>query len=385
MKVEMFTRKIRELGITAVTGIPDSTLQQFCNYICNSGKDIFERHIVTENEGASIGIAIGEYLATGSPACVYMQNSGLGNVVNPITSLANQDVYGIPMLLIVGWRGEPETKDEPQHKYMGKITLELLEILNIPYTVVDSQTTEKELDAFMQNVRDAFSENKQYAFVVKRGTFEKENVIRYSNQFVLEREKAIEIIVRWLRPEDIVVSTTGKISREIYERSNAFLGNHKQTFLTVGGMGHANMIAYQLANRKQDQRVICLDGDGALLMHMGSLAVIGQNPADNMIHVCLNNEAHESVGGMATGAAGISYAQIAEKCGYRKVYRVTEEKELQQVLDKIRMDNEVTFLEIDVAIGSREDLGRPGETAEENKKVFMQYINAISENGMSGI
>lgn len=374
MKVAKFTQKIKELGINTITGIPDSTLQQFCDYICNDGKNIFDRHIVTENEGASVGVAIGEYLATGSPACVYMQNSGLGNVVNPITSLANSDVYGIPMLLIVGWRGEPGTKDEPQHKYMGKITLELLTLLDIPYAVIDSQTTEDELNSFLQNARNAFADNKQYALVIKRDAFEKENKTKYSNDYLMKREQAIDVIVRWLNEDDIVVSTTGKISREIYEKSNAIRGDHKQTFLTVGGMGHANMIAYQIANRKQNQRVICLDGDGALLMHMGSLAVLGQKPANNMVHICLNNEAHESVGGMATGAAGVSYAGIAEKCGYGRVYCVTKEDELQETLAKIRLDHEMVFLEIDVAIGSRDDLGRPKETAEENKLTFMKYI-----------
>lgn len=375
MKVEIFTHKVQKLGINTVTGIPDSTLQQFCDYI--SKNDIFENHIVTENEGASVGVAIGEYLATGSPACVYMQNSGLGNVVNPITSLANPDVYGIPMLLIVGWRGEPGTKDEPQHKYMGKITLELLRVLDIPYAVVDSQTTEDELDIFLKNARNVFAVNKQYALVVKQDAFEKENNIAYSNNYCMKREEAIEIIVRWLKEDDIVVSTTGKISREMYENCNTIWGNHAQTFLTVGGMGHANMIAYQLAKRKMDQRVICLDGDGALLMHMGSLAVLGSKPANNMIHICLNNEAHESVGGMPTGATGISYAGIAESCGYRKVYHVEEEKALQETLAKIRTDHEMAFLEINVAIGSRSDLGRPKETAEENKISFMEYLGGL--------
>ena len=377
MKVAIFTQKVRELGISSITGIPDSTLQQFCDYICNDGKNIFDRHIVTENEGASVGIAIGEYLATGFPACVYMQNSGLGNVVNPVTSLANSDVYGIPMLLIVGWRGEPGTQDEPQHKYMVKITLELLTLLNISYAVVDSQTTEAELNSFLQNARNAFADNKQYALVIKRGAFEKENKTTYSNSYLMKREQAVDLIVRWLKEDDIVVSTTGKISREMYEKSIAIRGNHTQTFLTVGGMGHANMIAYQIANRKPNQRVICLDGDGAILMHMGSLAVLGQKPANNMVHICLNNEAHESVGGMATGAAGVSYAGIAEKCGYRKVYHVTAEDELQEALAKVRADREMAFLEINVAIGSRDDLGRPKETAEENKTAFMKYIEMI--------
>ena len=377
MRAKMFAQKIGELGIKTVTGIPDSTLQQFCDYISNDGKNIFENHIVAENEGASVGIAIGEYLATGSPACVYMQNSGLGNVINPLTSLTHPDVYGIPMLLIVGWRGEPGTRDEPQHKYMGRITLELLRLLDISCAVVDSETTEEELGVFLRNAKEAFDENKQYALVVKKGAFKQEEIAIYRNPYTMQRERAIETIVEWLQEEDIIVSTTGKISRELYESSNAILGSHKQAFLTVGGMGHANMIAYQLAHRKPKQRVVCLDGDGALLMHMGSLAVMGQNPADNIIHICLNNEAHESVGGMPTGAAGMSYASIAQKCGYLRVYHVAEEEKLRTALTELRTERKMSFLEIDVAIGSRDDLGRPRETAEENKKAFMKYMETV--------
>jgi len=377
MKVEIFAQKIQELGIRTITGIPDSTLKQFCDYIGNEGKDIFENHIVVENEGAAVGIAIGEYLSTGNFACVYMQNSGLGNAVNPITSLANTNIYGIPMLLIVGWRGEPGTEDEPQHKFMGKITIALLEILDIPYAIVDAETTDAEIEAFLVSAAENFANNKQYAIVIRKGTFEKRKAAIYKNAHLMEREKAVWTIVKWLQPEDIVVSTTGKISREMYEQSDLILGNHAQTFLTVGGMGYANMIAYQLAKRKANRRIICLDGDGAVLMHMGSLAVLGRNPANNMVHICLNNGAHESVGGMPTGAAGISYGKIAKSCGYAKVYHVAEEKELQKALMEIRISDEMVFLEIDVAIGSRNNLGRPKETAKENKFTFMKYNEVI--------
>ena len=371
MKIDKFVHKIKEIGIKLITGIPDSTLQQLCNYLDNKG-NIFEWHIVAENEGASIGIAIGEYLSTSCPACVYMQNSGLGNIVNPITSLANPDVYGIPMLLLIGWRGEPNVKDEPQHKYMGK----LLRLLNISFSIIDSQTTENEINIFLQKAKTAFAQNKQYALVIKRDTFEDNDIIAYENSYSMKRERAIEIIAHWINHDDIVISTTGKISREMYEYSNAIHGNHNQTFLTVGGMGHANMIAYQIANRKPNQRILCLDGDGALLMHMGSMAVLGQNPADNMIHICLNNEAHESVGGMPTGASGISYAKIAQECGYHKVYEIINDENLIAVLKKIRRKHEMVFLEIKVSNTSRENLGRPTETAVENKKLFMEYIKA---------
>lgn len=379
MKVEAFVQKIRKLGIHTMTGVPDSTLRLLCDYVHNEGREIFESHIVTENEGAAVGVAIGEYLATGNPACVYMQNSGLGNAVNPVTSLANEDVYGIPMLLLIGWRGEPETADEPQHKFMGKVTIPMLTVLEIPYAVVGAETTEEEMDRFLQDAQRAFSHNRQYAFVIKKGAFDKREENIYRNSYPLNRESAIGMIVNWLQPDNLVVSTTGKISRELYEQSDKIWGTHRQIFMTVGGMGYASMIAYQIAKRKGNRKVICLDGDGAVLMHLGSLAVIGRHPADNLAHICLNNEAHESVGGMPTGAEGTSYAGIAKSCGYGRVYRAASQEELEKALAEIRLCKEMVFLEISVAIGSRDNLGRPEETAWENKAAFMEYVRKSGE------
>lgn len=373
MKAKVFVQQISKAGIRVITGVPDSTLKQFCTYINNGGNDLFESHIVTADEGAAVGIAIGEYLSTGNPACVYMQNSGLGNVVNPATSLAHREVYGIPMLFVIGWRGEPGTEDEPQHRFMGQVTLGLLELLEISYAVINGQTTAMELENILKQAGECFQQGKQYALVVKKGTFEKEEENVYENGWTLKRECAIETVTDWLQPNDIVVSTTGKISRELYEKLDEIKGSHRQAFLTVGGMGHANMIAYQMAKRKPDQKVVCLDGDGALLMHMGSLAVIGEHQAVNLVHICLNNGAHESVGGMPTGAAGASYFEIAERCGY-EVYRASVQEELRNVLLEIRESQKMVFLEIYVANGSRNDLARPKETAKENRDIFMEYI-----------
>lgn len=377
MQAEFFVKKIHELGIETITGIPDSTLKTFCDYIGNEGSGLFEYHIVPENEGASVGIAIGEYLATGRPACIYMQNSGLGNAVNPFTSLAHSEVYGIPMLFVIGWRGEPGEKDEPQHKFMGRITTELLHILEIEYTIIDNETTQDILGQALDRAQKAFSNNRQYALIVKPGTFDKRCVTVRANKFSLARERAIEMIVQQLKLEDSVVSTTGKISRELYEQCERIFGNHNQIFLTVGGMGHVSMVAYQLANRNKESKVFCLDGDGSILMHMGSLAVLGKYPVDNLVHVCLNNEAHESVGGMPTGAAGISYGGFAEIAGYKKVYCVKDEVELEEALDKIRKKDEMTFLDISVSLESRANLGRPAESTKENKEMFMKHEGVV--------
>lgn len=374
MKAEELAKQIYSTGIRTITGIPDSTLQDFCAYLDEDGKTLFASHIVPANEGAAIGIAIGEYLATGNPTCVYMQNSGLGNAVNPITSLANNKVYCIPMLLLVGWRGEPGKHDEPQHKYMGEITEGLLKILDIPYSIIDSATSEQVLSDISKEIREIFSKNRQYAILVKRGTFEPTYNVKYRNDNVLIREEVIKKIVNWLHPEDIVISTTGKISRELYENLDKIKGSHDQAFLCVGGMGHANMIAYQIARRNPDKRVICLDGDGALLMHLGSLAVIGSHSLDNLIHICLDNEAHESVGGMYTGARGVAYDAIAKACGYHNVYCISSDDQLEDTLTEINHNKGTCFVMIKVAISSRADLIRPRESAEENKNIFMNYL-----------
>lgn len=373
MKVEELVYHLCELGVETITGIPDSTLNQFCDYIENEGKKFFKAHIVTENEGSAVGIAIGEYLATGKAACVYMQNSGLGNIVNPVTSLAHQEVYGIPMLFLIGWRGEPGIKDEPQHKFMGRITKGMLELLEIGYAVIDCETTQKELADIFEAARNSFSCNKQFAIIIKKGTFDKRESGKYVNKHSLVREEAIREIVKWLRPDDLIVSTTGKISRELYEQMDLIRGNHRQVFLTVGGMGHAKMIAYGIAKRRT-QRVVCLDGDGAVLMHMGGLAMIGRHPLNNLIHICLDNEAHESVGGMATGAAGTDYARIAQDSGYPCVYRADTRAEVNSILKEVRDNEKLSFIQIKVMIGSRKDLTRPKESPEENKSAFMSVM-----------
>lgn len=372
MLVTDFIGQIKKIGIKTLAGVPDSALKPFCDYINGMGKKEFT-HYVPANEGAAVGIAIGEYLATGVPACVYMQNSGLGNVVNPITSLANEEVYGIPMLLLVGYRGEPGTKDEPQHKYMGKITESLLDVLDIEHIVLGKELTEQEItDGFLRAAR-RLEEGKQFAFVLKRDFLEIEEKGVYENNNSLVREDVIAQIIESLDDTDVVVSTTGKISREVYEQSDKIKGNHAQDFLTVGGMGHASMIALGIAQNAKEKRVYCLDGDGAELMHMGSLAFIAKQNPTNLIHICLNNEAHESVGGMPTGCTGLSYAKVAEAVGYELVYCIDTMEELKQILNDIKTKKALTFIEVRVSMKSRADLGRPKETAAANKENFMKY------------
>ena len=373
MEVKIFCKALKNIGIESLIGVPDSTLKEFCDYIQTNGKNEFS-HEVVPNEGSAVSMAVGVYLGDGKPACVYMQNSGLGNTVNPITSILNKQVYNIPVLCLIGWRGEPNIKDEPQHKFMGAITNPLLELLEIEYSVISKETTEKELESILEKANTVMKRKEQYAIVIKKDTFSKREPHVYKNEYTLAREEAIGCILEHIKDSDLIVSTTGKISREAYEQSDKIKGHHNNIFLTVGGMGHASMIAYGIAKSKKDKKTYCLDGDGAVLMHMGSLAFIGKNPVPNMVHICLNNEAHESVGGMPTGATEINYSEVAKECGYPNIFTAETKEELISVMKRLEIINELSFIEIKVSIGSRDDLGRPKETSEENKDNFMKNM-----------
>lgn len=372
MKVETIIKQIKGLGIQSIVGVPDSTLKEFCDYM-NYENPRNLKHYVPANEGAAVGLAAGIYLGTGKPACIYMQNSGIGNAANPIISLLNKEVYDIPALFMVGWRGEPGVHDEPQHKFQGMITKELFELLNIKNEVISSNTTDEQLKTTFEVARNELNNNKQFAIIVKKGTFEKRGNKAHKNSYEIPREDAIKEILKQIEVTDMIVSTTGKIAREVYEESDIILGGHKQNFLTVGSMGHSSMIALGLAKEHGNRRIYCIDGDGAVLMHMGSLAFIAKQNPKNLIHIVLNNDAHESVGGMPTCAVNVNIGNIARACGYPKVYHVYSLNELTTVLKKAKATNELCLIEVKVSLKSRNDLGRPKESARENKENFMKY------------
>lgn len=373
MKAEILIRYIKTLGIETIAGVPDSTLRYFCDYVNGGSSGL--RHFTTADEGAALSLGIGEYLATKKPICVYMQNSGIGNIVNPLTSLVHDKVYRIPVFFVIGWRGEPEKKDEPQHKFMGEITLQILNLLNVDYAVVDGKTTKLELDDIFLRAGQNMSKEHPFALVVKSGTFEKNSCSIYHNSNELIREDVVRYLLEHISQKSLVISTTGKISRELYENMDLMYGNHRNLFMCVGGMGYANMIASGIAECVTEKKVYCIDGDGALLMHMGNMAFIGKGKKENYIHICLNNEAHESVGGMPTVNSKVDFSEIAKSCGYQYVVRVANMKELQRELECISSKIGPIFLEIMVQIGSRENLIRPQESALENKKIFMDNID----------
>lgn len=373
MKAFELLRQIEKMGIEVIAGVPDSALKQFCD-----GLQLYEghfRHYVTANEGAAVGLAVGTYLASGKPACIYMQNSGIGNAVNPLASLANGDVYGIPMLLIAGWRGEPGVKDEPQHVFQGKITCKLFETMEIPYAVVDAGTTEEEMSAILQEAKMHLDANRQFAMIVKKGTFEADKKFTWKNGNVLVREQVLGRLLEMAPKDACIVSTTGKISRELYEQSNRLFGNHDAIFMTVGGMGHASMIAFGIAQDKPEKKVICIDGDGAVLMHMGALAFIASHAPENYVHIVLNNQAHESVGAMPTDCGQTDFAALARAAGYAHAEKITDEAGLAAMQEGISDRKGPVFYEIMVSLDSRADLSRPKETAKENRDGFMGALS----------
>lgn len=363
------------LNVGFYAGVPDSLLSPFTGEIMNR-YGISEQHIVAANEGNAAGLAAGYHLATGKVPCVYMQNSGQGNMLNPYASLLAPEVYKMPCVFVVGWRGEPGTKDEPQHVFQGEITETLMKILHIPFVVITKEQTKEELEEKTREFVSLLEEGTCVAFIVEKGALTTENKVKYSNSYTMTREDALREIVNGIG-EDIVVSTTGKASRELFELRAQRGQSHKYDFLTVGSMGHSSSIALRIALEKKNQKVWCIDGDGAALMHMGAMAVIGANAPRNLVHILINNESHETVGGMPTVAGNVDFAKVAEGCGYKKIMQVSAPEEVAQAVSEARMAKELTFLEIKAALGARSDLGRPTTTAEENKKNFMAYVKEI--------
>lgn len=355
------------------TGVPDSQLKALCNYLMDEYGCDPAHHIIAANEGNAAALAAGYHLATGKVPVVYLQNSGLGNIVNPVASLLNEKVYGIPCLFIVGWRGEPGVHDEPQHIFQGEITLSLLENLNIPAFVIDKTTTPEQVEGRLAEYRALFAQGKQAAFVIRKGALEYSGKTVYRNAHPMGREEAIGHILS-AAEDDPVVSTTGKASREVYELREAWDQGHGRDFLTVGSMGHSSSIALGIALQKPDRRVWCLDGDGAALMHLGAMAVIGAKGPANLIHVVLNNEAHESVGGMPTVAGRVDLCAVARACGYPCALSVDSPEGLNRALTQAKTGSCLTFLEVRCALGARDDLGRPTTTPEENKAAFMAAL-----------
>ncbi len=358
-------------GVDFFAGVPDSLLKNLCAYIMDNVSR--EMNIITANEGNAVGLAAGYHLATGKVGCVYMQNSGEGNIVNPLLSLVDEEVYHIPMLLVIGWRGEPGVHDEPQHKKQGKVTLSLLETMSIPYAVLDADWDQQVAQALTQ-IRET---NGVYALIVRKGTFEDYLLQQQTvSSLPQSREEAIKIVVDKLREDDIVVSTTGMISRELFEYREAKGQGHAHDFLTVGSMGHASQIALGIALQKPERRVFVFDGDGALLMHMGGMAIIGDYCPKNLVHIVFNNGSHDSVGGQPTVGQKIDIEAIARAVGYADVISVDSQESLMLAMNHVNnaVIEGTSIINVNVSKGNRENLGRPTTTPIQNKEAFMQNL-----------
>ncbi len=370
MKAENFAEII---GGDFFTGVPDSQLKALCDYVYDRYGTDPKHHIIAANEGNCTAIAAGYHLATGKIAVVYMQNSGEGNIINPTASLLNEKVYSIPVVFVIGWRGEPGVHDEPQHIYQGEVTLKLLEDMGIKSFVVSTDTDEEQLRAVAESFSKELAEGKSVAYVIRKNALTYEKNVKYKNNFVMGREEAIKHIAAAAQ-EDPIICTTGKASRELFEIRAAEGKSHKYDFLTVGSMGHSSSIALGIALNKPDSLIWCIDGDGAMLMHMGAAAVIGSVCPKNLVHIVINNSAHETVGGMPTAAGSADLIRIAEGCGYPKTFSVESLDALDKALDSAKHSGCLTFIEVRCAIGSRADLGRPTTSALENKQRFMEYL-----------
>lgn len=371
IRPEFFIEKLRENGINCFAGVPDSLLKNMCAYItdhCDA-----QHNIIAANEGAAVGIAAGHYLATGKPACVYMQNSGEGNIINPLASLTDEEVYNIPVLLLIGWRGRPGVHDEPQHVKQGKVTTGLLNVMGVNYEVLSKEEdkAEKQIDKAIK----ALQNKEVFALVIEKDTFEDYKLQNVEvNNLTMSREEAIQTVAAALGEKDCIVSTTGMISRELFEYRTGKGEGHERDFLTVGSMGHASQIALGIAMAQPERRVWCFDGDGAAIMHMGSMAIVASRELKNYAHVIFNNGAHDSVGGQPTVGLKIDFPAVAKAVGYKTTYSVDNKEVLNVILSEAKNLEGPVLIEIKVKKGNRKDLGRPTTTPIQNKEALMAFL-----------
>jgi len=366
-------------GIDFFAGVPDSLLKGFCAALAGRSGDFSDiHHIIAANEGGAVALAAGHFLATGRPGLVYLQNSGEGNAVNPLLSLADPAVYGIPMVLLVGWRGEPGVPDEPQHAAQGQCTIPLLDALRVPNEILppDEEAAEESLVRLVDRAR---AESRPVALVVRKGTFRQPHLRPpvVPDLSSLAREDALRALLRLLPPDARVVGSTGMISREIFELREHAGEPHDRDFLTVGSMGHASQIALGVHLARPDLPVVAVEGDGAALMHLGALAIVGRRADGHYLHVVLNNAAHDSVGGQPTVADSVDLPAVARACGYDVLPSASTLEGIAAALADSPFEGpRPSFLEIRVRKGARKDLGRPTVAPAASKTAFMAALRA---------
>lgn len=370
LRSEQVHARLLERGVSFYAGVPDSLLAPFCAWVAEHTEPA--RHVITANEGSAVALAAGHHLASGELGLVYLQNSGLGNAVNPLTSLADAEVYGIPMLLMIGWRGEPGSPDEPQHRKMGRVTAPLLDAIGVPFSVLpgEAEAAAAAIDAAVEGSR---ARDGPYALLVPAGRFEPYAKRPGADEvYEMGREQALSILLGAVGADAAVVSTTGMASRELFELREARREGHERDFLTVGSMGHCSQIALGVALAQPGREIWCIDGDGAALMHLGGLATIGALAPAGLRHVVLNNAAHDSVGGQPTVGQQVDLCAIARACGYREVHRADDETALRAALAEL--GEGPVLLEVRVRKGARPDLGRPTLSTQRAREQFSEFL-----------
>ena len=369
---KLYDAFIRE-GIDFFTGVPDSTLKYFCFYLDDHSKS--SNHIITANEGNSIALAAGYHISTGKVPLVYMQNSGLGNAINPLTSLVGNDLFAIPMIVLVGWRGEPGKKDAIQHSKDGQMQLQLLETLGLSYTIIPSATKSLEIQ-IQDSIRLARATESPHVILVRKDTFEKyeSSKSNKSNKHLMSREYALTKILQGIEPGSIIVSTTGKTSRELYEIRRELGKNDSIDLMLVGSMGHASSLSLGVALENNNRNVFCIDGDGSLIMHMGALSTIGKYSPSNFRHILLNNFSHDSVGGQESSSDIIDFDALSKAVSYNNYFEISDKSEFGKTFSNFQRALGPSFLQIPISKGSRVSLSRPDLTPYQNKKEFMDFL-----------
>ena len=342
---------LKKNNVNFFTGVPDSVLKEFSSKIKND-----KNHIIATNEGAAVSIGIGHYLSTQKIPCVYMQNSGLSNAMNPIASIAHKKVYSIPIILIIGWRGSPKLQDEPQHNVKGRITERLLKILKIKYTILRSN---KDIIKFNKQIKEAKKRKSIVACLIEKGVLKKNKKTDYKKDFYkLDKEFFLKSLLENLPSKSKVISSTGYNSRELIYLRKKYKFNKSRDFYMVGGMGHTSSVAlgYSISNRN---KTFCIDGDGSLLMHLGSIKTVGTFASKNFKYILLNNNSHDSVGGQNTYSQNINFKILSKSIGFRKYYLIKNKKDIKKRIINFINSNGLSFLEVRVANNKIKDLPRP--------------------------
>lgn len=372
VRPDFFVNTLKEHSIDFYVGVPDSLLKNICAYITDNLPE--SQNIIAANEGGAMGIAAGYHLATGKVPVVYMQNSGEGNIINPLASLTDKEVYNIPVLLVIGWRGRPGVKDEPQHVKQGKVTTGLLNTMGINYAILpkDEEGVAKQIKIAAEFMK---ATNECYALVIEKDTFDDYKLQNVeNNDLTMTREEAIRTVAASVDDNACIIGTTGMISRELFEARTAWNQGHERDFLTVGAMGHASQIALGIALQKPERKVYCFDGDGASIMHMGNMAISASMKCKNYVHVVFNNGAHDSVGGQPTVGLKIDLCAVAKAVGYAASYSVDTTEALAETLETIKNVEGPVLLQVCVKKGNRKNLGRPTTTPIQNKEALMAFL-----------